>query len=266
MDKYGHVCVVNLYCCKIVLYTRAYPFFHQKTNHGSVEPWREGKGEWERVPAVEQVFKDHKRGTAWTNDDLKAAFETDDIPAVMKIIATKGELQKTSDDRKKVMDEKKKQIVTYIHKYYIHPKTKKPHPVAHIEAAIQSAKMRIDPDTSASEQVNAAYSKLCEHLALKKTEMNGILRIPHASLGQAQGVIRKYCQINSENYDQDGVAMNVSFVPGDYDSLIGDLNTTTKGNFQFDVDGLQGAATSEADDEGKGKKGKKGKGKKGKRK
>jgi hypothetical protein len=53
----------------------------------------------------------------------------------------KGELQLTAAERQEKIDKKRKEIVNYIHKYYIDPKTKLPHPVVRIEGAIDEIKV-----------------------------------------------------------------------------------------------------------------------------
>ena len=57
--------------------------------------------------------------------------------------------------------------------------------------------------------------------------------------------------------------MQVGVVPGDFDKLMGELNSVTKGDYTFDVDGLQAQQNAAEEGKGKGKgKGGKGKGKK----
>lgn len=74
---------------------------------------------------------------------MQAAFETSDEKECAKIICLKGELQLTAAERQEKVDKKKKEIVNYIHKYYIDPKTKFPHPVVRIESAIDETKVRL---------------------------------------------------------------------------------------------------------------------------
>ena len=157
-----------------------------------------GKGDWKDVCYADRVFKNSSKGEIPTDAELQEAFETSDVEEVMKTIALKGDLQTTSQDRAKAMADKKKQIINYIHKYYIDPKSKKPHPVVHIENAWDSSKLKVDLDKPVEEQVKQAYPKLLESIALKRCEIEGKLVVPHSHLGQAQGIIRKYCSVSGE--------------------------------------------------------------------
>ena len=118
----------------------------------------------------------------------------------------------------------------------------------------------MDPDAPADAQVKAIYPKLLEFIKLKRSEIEGKLAVPHSVLGQSQNVIRKYCQIQSENYSGQGVVMQIGVVPGDFDQFMKELNGVTKGDYTFDVDGMHGQPGAEAEESGKGGKGGKGKG------
>jgi len=70
------------------------------------------------------------------------------------------------------------------------------------------------------------------------------------------GLIHKYANVSGETYNDDGCAMSVSFVPGDYDTFMGELRDVTKGEFVFNAAG--GSAASSEDDTVGEKKGKRG--------
>ena len=57
------------------------------------------------VLADEKVFANSKKGLVVTEAALKQAFDTDDPVECAKIIIKKGEIQLTSEHRKKVLEE-----------------------------------------------------------------------------------------------------------------------------------------------------------------
>ena len=114
------------------------------------------------------------------------------------------------------MTEKRLQVVQYLAKYYIDPMTKKPHPVVHLENLLEQAKVKVDLDTPVDEIVKKNMPKMLEIMKLKRSEIEGRLIVPNAVVGQAQGAIRKYCQVRNENYTADGCVMQVSLTPGDF--------------------------------------------------
>ena len=56
-------------------------------------------------------------------EKLLKAFKTEDQTEIAQIILEKGDLNLTTDQRRKMVEEKKKQIVTFIAKTYVDPKT-----------------------------------------------------------------------------------------------------------------------------------------------
>jgi len=144
--------------------------------------------------------------------------------------------------------------VNYIHKYFIDPRSKTPHPIVRIEAALDELKIRIDPDIPYDKQVQDIIKRIPEVMPIRKEEIEGTITIPHKHMGAAAGLISKSASIRRERYDDDGCIMDITLVPGDYDSLINDLNRVTKGEYTFDIDG--GAMMASSEDSEKGEKGK----------
>ena len=44
-------------------------------------------------------------------------------------------------------------------------------------------------------------------------------------------IVKKYTTVRKENYDHAGVTLEVTMIPGDYDILLKELNSNTKGIF-----------------------------------
>ena len=61
---------------------------------------------------------------------------------LLTIILQKGDLNLTTDQRRKMIEEKKKQIVEYIAKTYVDPKTHLPHPPLRIEQAMKDGEFQ----------------------------------------------------------------------------------------------------------------------------
>ena len=226
---------------------------------GTVLKYREGKIEsLDAVLFSDMVFSNQSKAERANDSDLKDAFQTTDAHACCKIILEKGEYQMSTAERKEKLEQKRKGIVNYLHKYYTDPRTKLPHPVARIEGAIQDKKIRIDMDLPAEKQAQDMVSKLVELIPLKKSEMEGTVVVPHKHVGVVSGFIRKYVTVKNENYDGHGCTMEVTLVPGDYDTLMKELQRATNGEYQFDIVGQETTGVSPAEDVKKGKKNKKG--------
>jgi len=207
--------------------------FEILTHHGAVEKWRDGKLGWAKVTVSDEIYKNASKGERYTNKDLEDTFGTSNTEECMQIVAKEGEIQLTTQDRKDKTDENYKQIVNYIHKYYINPKTKQPHPVTHIQAALEQVKFKASFDESIEKQVEMAMKKLIGVLVCKKSAMEGTLIVPTQYIASCYTVINGLCDIQKENYTNTTCEMYISIIPGNYDALTVKLNAITKGEFDF---------------------------------
>jgi len=233
------------------------------TKPGAVTKYRKGQLGLDNVLVSEEIFKQpYNKGEKPKENELKDALGTEVLADCIKLILEKGELQLTAAERREKVDLKKSEIVNYIHKYYIDPRSKTPHPVVRIEAALEEIKAKIDADTPAERQIADILKKLPDVLPIKKCEIRGILTVPNKHVGSVMGVLSKLVSVEKESYNADGCVMTVSLVPGDYDILLSDLQKVTKGEFQFDIEGQEALKTADEVDAAKGKGKGKGKGKK----
>lgn len=195
--------------------------FEILVNHGTVDTWRNGKLGWGKVAYADAVFKNASKGDRYTDNDLMSTFGTSNVDECMKIIAEKGELQLTTADRRKKMEETRKQIVNYIHKYYINPKTNAPHPLINIDNALKEQRYNVTEE-SVERQVQKIMKKMIMQLPMKKNEitlMRGTFTIPIQHIGKVQGVLSKTASILSQNYTSKESTVEVEFNSGDFENL-----------------------------------------------
>lgn len=210
-------------------------------NAGSIKPYREGKAKLDDVVVTKEIFFDVKKGTRPKESDLTNSFDTKDIDECLDIIIKKGDYQVSTNERKEQVEQKKAQMIEYVHKNFIDPTTKKPHPITRIENAFSQIKaLNINPDTSAEKQVNDLLPKLKDIIMLVKNEMEGYLTIPNKHVGKCQGIIKKYATIVEEKYNAENAMFKIGFLPCDLDAFMSSLNTITHGEHNFE-DPSQGA-------------------------
>ena len=97
------------------------------------------------VLVSDEIYTDSGKGTKPTTEKLLKAFKTEDQTEIAQIILQKGDLNLTTDQRRKMIDNKRKQIVEFIAKTYVDPKTHLPHPPLRVEQAMKDARVSIDP-------------------------------------------------------------------------------------------------------------------------
>lgn len=108
----------------------------------------------------DEIYTDSSKGTRASSEKLLKAFKTEDATAIAERIIQKGELNLTTDQRRKMTSEKRKQIVNYVAKTFVDPKSHLPHPPLRIEQAMEDGRVSIDPHKSVEDQINDVVEKL----------------------------------------------------------------------------------------------------------
>src|SRR3989338_6556191 len=103
--------------------------------------------------AVNEVFVDAKKANRAAPSDVQKAFGTNDIEKIAVEMVRHGEIQLTTEFRRRKIEEKKKQIAAFISKNAINPQTKLPHPPERVMAAMEQAHISIDPFKPTDQQV-----------------------------------------------------------------------------------------------------------------
>jgi len=240
---------------QVVRYKSGKHSFEIGCKPGAPMQYRAGKLGINNVLETDVVWKDLNKGDRASAADLKEVFRTDNQLECIQRILDEGQIQLTDAERKEALEMRRREIVTYLHKYYVDPKTKYPHPVTRIENALVEIKYRVDPDLPVEKQVTEIMRNLPTVLPVKKQEMVGFITIPHAHLGQAQGQLKKLATVKHERYIDAGCEFEVAIVPGDYEALLSTLSSACKGEFEIKIEGAPTSPPpSTSDDGGKGKK------------
>ncbi len=188
------------------------------------------------VLAAETIFTDANKGTRVPEADLKKAFSTVDPLKIADIILKKGQLQLTTEQRRKMVEDKRKQIIDYISRQAVDPKTNLPHPPMRIENAMEQIRYPIDPYKSIEEQSRDIIKLLRPILPLKVEQLSVGVHIPAQFAQRAYGSIKTYGAIKREEWRSDGSWYGVLEMPaGSYASFLNKLGEVTKGSGEAKV-------------------------------
>ncbi|MEM0094755.1 MAG: ribosome assembly factor SBDS [Candidatus Micrarchaeaceae archaeon] len=177
----------------------------------------------------EEVFKDANKGERQSQEKIRKAFNTTDIAKVAEIILKKGNVPITTEQRNRMLDEKKKQIVAIIARNAIDPRTNTPHPPQRIENAMNEAKVAIDPFKSANEQIETVLKKINAILPIKFATAKIAVSIPAADANKCYSLLKQY-GMTSENWLSDGsLSAIVEFPAGLQGEFFDKLNKLTHG-------------------------------------
>ncbi len=180
--------------------------------------------------ALDQVFKDAKKGDKISEEFLEKTFHTRDLAAIAKQIVQKGEVQVTTEQRHQLQAEKLKQIVQTIARNAMNPQTGAPHPPARIEAAMAEAKVHIDPFRPVDAQVQEVLAKLRPLLPIRLDVVRVRIRLPAQHYPRVIGELKGMGRLLEEQWMGDGSWSGVIEIPaGVQTELYEKLNARTRG-------------------------------------
>lgn len=166
------------------------------------------------VLAVEEIFKDAHKADKSSEDAMMKAFETTDPLEVADKIIKKGTIQITANQRKKMLEEKKKQVIAKIAREAINPQTKLPHPPNRIEKAMEEAKVHIDPMKTVEEQIEPTVKAILTKIPIRIEKVQVAVKIPGSYAGKGYSTITQYGKIIKEEWENDGSWIGIIEIPG----------------------------------------------------
>ncbi len=180
--------------------------------------------------ALDQVFKDAKKGDKISEEHLEKTFHTRDLAEIARQIVLKGEVQVTTEQRHKLQEAKRRQIVATITRNAMNPQTGAPHPAARIEAAMLEAKVHVDPFRPVDAQVQEVLAKLRPLLPIRLDVVKVRVRVPGQHYPRVIGEIRGLGRLLEETWLSDGSWNGIVEIPaGIQTELYEKLNARTKG-------------------------------------
>jgi ribosome maturation protein SDO1 len=182
------------------------------------------------VLAAEIIFADANKGTKVSEAQMNKAFETTDPLKIADEILKKGTIQLTTEQRRKMVEDTRKQIIDFISRQAVDPKTNLPHPPLRIENAVEQTRYQIDAHRSVEEQAREIVKLLRPILPLKIEQISVAVRIPAAYSARAYGSIKSTGEIKQDDWLSNGSWQGVIELPaGAYASFLNKLGDITKG-------------------------------------
>jgi len=159
-----------------------------------VELWKENNSavELDKLVAIEEVFIDARAGERPNSEDLESVFNTTLFTEIAVKIISEGQIQLTAQQRKKMTESKRKQIIQYIQSNAIDPKTKTPHPLTRIELALDETRYSVDPFKKLDEQIKQAIKLLKPLIPLSFENTRLAFKISGKSYGPVSQILRQY--------------------------------------------------------------------------
>ncbi|MDH4292221.1 MAG: ribosome assembly factor SBDS [Dehalococcoidia bacterium] len=185
---------------------------------------------------IDTIFKNAKKGTRAPEDKMKEIFGTIDALEVAKNIVLRGEVQLTTEQRRIMQDSKRKAIISHIARNAINPQTGTPHPPARIEAAMEEARVRIDPFKPVDVQVKDIIDELRPLLPIRFESVKIATKLSGEDYGRCYEDISHFGKLVKEEWEKDGSWIGVVEMPaGMQGEYLDRLNAKTRGNVQTKI-------------------------------
>ncbi|MBI5061225.1 MAG: ribosome assembly factor SBDS [Candidatus Aenigmarchaeota archaeon] len=186
-----------------------------------------------KMLATNQVFSDSKKGLRASPSEIEKAFGTTVVEDIAQEIVKHGEIQLTTDFRRKKVEEKKRQIADFISKNAINPQTKLPHPFDRIINALDQVHVNIDPFKSAEQQIEDVIKPLKEILPLSFEEVNLTAEVPVRYGGKVHSMMKQFGSA-SEQWLGDRLIIKIKLPIGMKEKFYRTLNAMTEGEARIE--------------------------------
>jgi len=186
-----------------------------------------------KVLVAETIFLDAGKGLKASEEKLQKAFGTLDPLKIASVILKKGMLQLTTEQRRQLTEDKRKQIISLISRQCVDPRTNLPHPPTRVEQAMEQIHYSIDPFKEAEEQAKEIIKLLRPVLPLKMEQVSVAIRIPPEHASKVYGTVKGFGTIKREEWRADGSWFAIIEMPaGLYGPFLEKIGEKTRGNLE----------------------------------
>mgnify|MGYP001580168163 CR=1 FL=1 len=188
--------------------------------------FRKGKGAV--ILDTDKIFTNIKRGDIASQDDLKKAFGTTDVQSIAEKIVKDGELEISQEHRSAEQEARFKQVIDFLVKNSIDPKTGNPLTTERIKNALEQANINVK-NTPIENQINDILGELTKIIPIKIETKKIKIVIPALHTGKAYGIFEQYKE--SENWlDNGNLEVIIQIPSGLIMNFYDKLNSITHGS------------------------------------
>jgi len=199
--------------------------------------YREGeKIDLDDVLWTDTIYRDVRKGLRASPESLKKAFGTDDVRKIAEKILREGEIQLTEEQRRRMLEAKRRKIIAYIARNAIDPKTGKPIPESRIEAAMEELRIGVDLYKPAEAQAVEIVKKLARVMPIRLARAVVQARIPPEYSGRIYRELTRLGEVKKADWLSDGSLLIELEIPaGAQVDVVNTLQKLTRGAAQVSV-------------------------------
>ncbi len=199
--------------------------------------YKEGENiDIEEVLWTDTIYRDARKGLKASPSEVKAAFGTEDVKRIADKILRTGHIQLTEEQRRKLIESKKKQIISYIARNAIDPKTGRPIPETRIETAFEQLRIGVDPFKDAESQAIEAVKKIARIMPIKLAKALVRVEIPPQYSGRAYRELARLGNLLKTEWKNNGALIAELEIPaGSQIEVVQKIQGIARGQARVDV-------------------------------
>ena len=184
----------------------------------------------------DEIYQNSGQGTRASSEKLQKVFKTEDVLIIAEKILQKGDLNLTTEQRRKMVVEKRKQLITFIAKTFVDPRSHLPHPPLRIEQAMTDARVNIDPFRSVEERIKDIVENLRSIIPLKSENLLLEISVPAQYVAKSYTVLKSIGSLKKEDWQTNGSLKAILEIPAAArPNVIDRLGSITKGTATIEV-------------------------------
>ena len=180
------------------------------------------------------VFQDANKGLKASDNVISRALGTKNQEEAVKKIIQEGELHLTADQRKKLAEERRNQIIEHIQRNSVDPKTGSPHPRTRVALAMDEAKVSLDYQEKFETQIERVINEIRKIIPLSFEKIKLKITIPAQYAGSAYSSLKGRFKNFKEEWLNDGsVVVELEVVGGAKADLYSLISKVTNGEAEI---------------------------------
>ena len=193
------------------------------------------KPDVKNILVAEEIYSNAKKAERAKPSDVQKVFGTTDILVILEFILKNGDVQLTTEQRRKMVEEKRKQILAILLREAIDPRTKAPHTQIRLEQALEQTKFHVDPFKDPREQLEEVVKALRPILPMKFEKIKVAVKVPASFAHKCYGTLKNY-GIEKEQWLSSGdLVVVVEIFGGLQGEFYDKLNKLTAGQVETKV-------------------------------
>lgn len=189
---------------------------------------KKGEGNARSFLEIDNIYTDSAKGHKASDDVLENAFGTTNAEEIAETIVKEGELLLTQEHRDEEQEKRLKQVVDFLKRNAVDPKSGMPHTGERIKNAIEEAGINIK-NTAIESQIPDITESLRSIIPIKISTKKVKIKIPAVHTGKIYGLVNKYKE--KENWlDSGDLEVVVNIPAGMIMDFYDKLNSVTHGS------------------------------------